>query len=100
MKSLPVKRLALLIGISIMLLNLFPGSAVRAATPEAVCPSGCAFSSIAAAIAAAAPNDPITILAGTYHETNINIGKNITLKGVGPTNVIVDAQNNGQIFSI
>lgn len=100
MKHLPVRRLTLLIGISIMILHLFPGSAVRAARPEDVCPSGCAFSSIAAAIAAAAPNAAITIDPGTYHETNINISKNITLKGVGSTLVIVDAQNNGQIFSI
>lgn len=47
-----------------------------------VCASGCAFTSVRAAINAAVPGDTIRICAGTY-VGNVVIGKNLTLIGAG-----------------
>ena len=47
-----------------------------------VCPSGCSYSSIQAAIDAASNGDTIQIAAGTYYEYEINpSGKAITISG-------------------
>ncbi|MFN8594170.1 MAG: pentapeptide repeat-containing protein [Thermomicrobiales bacterium] len=48
-----------------------------------VCASGCAFSSVRTAVAAAASGDTISICPGTYSGNIINIGTNLTLVGAG-----------------
>ncbi|HTJ86053.1 MAG TPA: hypothetical protein VL349_02245 [Terriglobales bacterium] len=50
---------------------------------------GCS-STIAAAVAAAAPNDTIEIAAGIYKE-DVNVGKAISLVGANRNNTIIDA---------
>lgn len=80
-------------------LNLLPVQTVYASSLT-VCPSGCTYTTVGAAVSAAIANDAITILAGTYHETNIDFSKNLTLKGVGSAQVIIDAQHNGRVFQI
>lgn len=47
-----------------------------------VCASGCAFSSVQAAVDAAAPGATVTLCPGTYTGT-VAIGKNLTLLGLG-----------------
>ena len=92
-------RMVLSVFILIGLLNLIPIQVARAATLK-VCPSGCTYATIKAAVAAAATGDTITIGAGTYHEHNIAITKNLTLTGDGSASVIIDAQSLGRIFVI
>lgn len=96
MKSL---RLLLFTALVLGLLHLTPIQTAHASTLT-VCPSGCTYATVGAAVSAAIANDTITILAGTYHETNIDFSKNLTLKGVGPNQVIMDAQNNGRVFQV
>jgi hypothetical protein len=50
--------------------------------PCDVCASGCPFTSVQAAIDAAAPGETISICAGTYTET-LTIDKDLTLRGAG-----------------
>jgi hypothetical protein len=60
---------------------------------KTVCPSGCAFTSINAAIAAASEGATITIAKGTYVE-NVVVNKPVTLKGSGKNTVIEPAVSN------
>jgi hypothetical protein len=57
---------------------------------KTVCSSGCAFTSIQAAINAAAPGATITIGPGNYYE-NIVVSKSVTLRGSGLETVIYPA---------
>jgi nitrous oxidase accessory protein NosD len=61
--------------------------------PKTVCSSGCPYTSIQAAINAAAPGATITIAAGSYSE-NVVVNKPVTLKGSGNTTVIYPAASN------
>lgn len=63
-----------------------------------VCASGCAFTSVQAAINDAAPGATLTLCAGTFTET-IVIAKNLTLigagDGAGAGNTILDGASSG-----
>lgn len=67
----------------------------KAATLD-VCPSGCSYSSIQTAILNAAPDDTITVAAGTYTE-KITIFKPLTLQG---TDAVIDGSGSGPVVSI
>jgi parallel beta-helix repeat protein len=54
-----------------------------------VCPSGCDFSTIQAAINAAQTGDTITVSSGAYAE-NLTITTSLTLQGADPTTTIID----------
>lgn len=60
-----------------------------------VCPSGCTYSTIKAAVTAAVANDTITVGAGTYNETNILINKPLVIQGAGRDQVIVTGASAG-----
>ena len=69
-----------------------------------VCASGCAFSSVQAAIDAANSGATITICAGTYSET-ITIDNDVTLAGAGDgadaaSNTILDGGQNGSVVTV
>ncbi|HEV7126421.1 MAG TPA: right-handed parallel beta-helix repeat-containing protein, partial [Ktedonobacterales bacterium] len=57
------------------------------ASPPTVCPLGCSFTSISAAVAAAATNAIVTVGAGTYGpstgDSQIILTQGITLQGIG-----------------
>ncbi|MEL6659982.1 MAG: right-handed parallel beta-helix repeat-containing protein [Bacteroidota bacterium] len=56
-----------------------------------VCSSGCDYTTIAAAITAAASGDIIDIQAGTYTEAALTIDKDLTVQGQGQSSTIVQA---------
>lgn len=60
------------------------------ATPPTVCSTGCAYTSINAAISAAAPKATITIGKGSFSE-NVVVNKEVTLEGKGNSTVIYPA---------
>lgn len=69
-----------------------------------VCASGCPFTTVQAAVAAASPGDTITICAGTYVGTTM-ITKNLTLHGAGdgddPTSdTILDGNDAGTVITV
>jgi hypothetical protein len=83
--------------IIVMLLALFAASllprvVVGQAVTYTVCPSGCDYSSIQAAVDAAAVGDTILIGAGTYQE-NVEVYKGLTLSGTGPELTVIDGNN-------
>lgn len=73
----------------LVLLIIGPGRAGTLGGTITVCPEGCDYSKIQAAIDAAQPGDTIEVQAGTYRE-NLVIQKPLALRGVGPDRVTID----------
>lgn len=59
---------------------------------------GDACETIAAAVGKSISGDTIEVAAGTYHEYDITIYKQLTINGAGAENTIVDAGANGRSF--
>jgi tetratricopeptide (TPR) repeat protein len=76
---MPQEEIKLKLVLAIAAIILIVGSA-QAAT-IAVCPSGCNYTSIRAAVYAAMPNDTIEVQSGTYNESVV-LTKNIMFNGV------------------
>lgn len=86
----------------VFLLALFaalplPRAVVGQGVTYTVCPSGCDYSSIQAAVDEAAAGDTILIGAGTYPE-NVEVYKGLTLRGAGPELTIIDGNNAGGVL--
>jgi parallel beta-helix repeat protein len=79
MKIKNKKAISTLIAVTIAFSILVAFSATASAADD-VCPTGCAYTSIQAAINAATPGDTITVGAGTYNE-NVLVNKQVTLLG-------------------
>jgi hypothetical protein len=90
-------RLLVALALILSFLSVAPESA-RAATLD-VCPSGCTYSSIQAAIDAASTGDTITIGAGTYEEI-LSIAKNLTLQGAGAAQTTIDGDEGARVVTI
>jgi hypothetical protein len=69
------------------LLCVQPSQQAHAATLT-VCPQGCAYSTIQAAVSAARAGDTIVVAPGTYTE-QLSIGKDLVLRGHGESSRIV-----------
>jgi hypothetical protein len=65
-----------------------------------VCASGCNYTTIAAAIAAASPGDTISIQDAVHSEANITVDRDLTIQGQGAANTAVDGGGGGTIFTI
>ena len=52
------------------------------------------------AINIASPGDTLNLASGTYNEHDITINKDLTIKGQGKSNTIIDAQGQGRIFYV
>jgi parallel beta-helix repeat protein len=66
-----------------------------------VCPSGCNYTSIQAAIDAAQLGDTIEVYSGTYYE-NVNVSKRLNLRGKdrGSGKPVVNAGGNGSAITL
>ena len=80
-----------------MLAALLVGAGSASAAAVTVCPSGCAFSQIAAAIAAANPGDTIKVAAGHY-DGGFTINKSVKLVGAGAGSTIIEG--GGPVITI
>jgi hypothetical protein len=99
-KMLPTPRL-LLIGL-VALAAATVGSESASAATVRVCPSGCAFTQIAPALAAANSGDTIAIAAGSY-DGGFTVDKSVKLAGAGAGKTIISGggpvMTIGQIFA-
>ena len=84
------------IAIGITILGLLLAGSANAATLT-VCPSGCAYSIIQAAVNASSSGDTIQVQSGTYYE-NVNVNKQLTLRGIG--NPMVNASGSGSAITL
>lgn len=95
MKSINPKRL-LVVGLLAVAAAAATSGQASAATLT-VCPSGCQFTQIAPAIAAASPGDTIQIAAGTY-DGGFTIDVSVKLSGAGPGKTII--KGGGPVITI
>jgi hypothetical protein len=88
---------------TLLVLVLFVGLAAPSrgyAAVRTVCASGCKYTTIAAAIAAAKAGDTINILDAVHTESNITVDRNLTIKGQGAAKTAVDGARNGTVFTV
>jgi parallel beta-helix repeat protein len=83
------------------ILILFLISALAGGATVTVCPSGCDYSSIKAAIFVASPGDVVLVQSGRYYE-HLKIDKKIELRGVdsGKGMPIFDATGSGSPITV
>jgi fibronectin-binding autotransporter adhesin len=79
---------ALLVASATGVLAVLGPATASAARHATVCPSGCTYTTIASALAAAHSGDRITVAPGTY-AGGFTISKDVTLKGAGAGQTIV-----------
>ncbi|HOO53621.1 MAG TPA: NosD domain-containing protein [Methanothrix sp.] len=84
-----------------MILVIYLASAMAQGATITVCPSGCDYSSIKAAIFVASPGDVVEIQSGRYYE-HLKIDKEIELRGVdsGKGIPILDATGSGSPVTV
>lgn len=81
------------VAVALLMVTSVGVAGTQAATVETltVCPSGCPYSSIQDAIDDAGEGDTILVKAGTYEEALHVDTPDLTIEGVGPSEVTVDA---------
>jgi hypothetical protein len=87
---------------ALTLIGFADGVSARAASTLNVCPSGCPFTQVAAAVAAAKDGDTIQVAPGTYHG-GFTINVSVRLAGAGAGKTIISGGGPvitiGQIFA-
>jgi hypothetical protein len=91
-------RSAIVFLLTSLAFSLTPPSPSYAATLT-VC-SGCVYTTIAAAIAAASPGDTISIQDTVHSEANITVDRDLTIQGQGAASTAVDGGFGGTVFLI
>ena len=92
-------RLRALLALTLVLAALGLAPTATYAATLAVCPSGCTYTGIQAAIDAAASGDTITIGAGSYTAL-LSIGKNLTLQGARADKTTINGGGGGSVITI
>jgi hypothetical protein len=87
-----IARSALIL--ALLCFSLVLSSSPARAANLTVCASGCNYTTISAAIAAAVAGDTITVSDAIHTEFMITISKNLTIQGLGMNATIVQASNN------
>jgi hypothetical protein len=94
------KKVGITLFVVVMMLHTVFWLANKAvAAPLDVCPSGCTYTTIQAAVNNAAPFDTVNVSAGTYPE-NVVINKSLTVQGADATSTIVDGTDSESVFVI
>ena len=65
-----------------------------------VCTSGCDYTTIVAAVAAATPGDTVSIQDAVHYESGIIVDRNLTIQGRGASDTAVDGSVGGTIFTV
>lgn len=90
--------------LTVVMLCLLTPLYLSAQLTHSVCPSGCDFTTIQAAVDAALPEDNITILATVHTEANITINKSLNICGGNPQTIVqaraMTGIGNSRIFNI
>lgn len=89
------RRLALPATAALITLPLLPGGIVAAT--RTVCPSGCAYTQLAPALAAARDGDTITVGAGTY-SGGLSVTKSVRILGAGIGKTVI--KGGGPVITI
>lgn len=93
-------RVLLALAIALAVLGFIAPSHAQAATLT-VCASGCNYTTIAAALAAASAGDTISIGSGTFSESGLSIAvNNLTITGAGKYSTIIDAGDSNRVFNV
>lgn len=80
------RRIAVLA--AVLLASAWFGATRASAATLTVCPSGCAYTQIAPAVAAASSGDTVSVAAGSYHG-GFTIDQSLTLSGAGAQKTII-----------
>ena len=83
---------------SALTLSLLLAGATHAATLD-VCASGCSYSTVTSAVAAASSGDVIELEPETFNEGGITIDKNLTIRSASGM-ATIDAGSHGWVFKI
>ncbi len=95
------KQEALIITVLFAIFALSVCVGCASAATYTVCPSGCDYTRIQAAINATDPGDTIEVHSGTYYE-HVNVNKQLILNGVdtGGDKPVVDASGNDSAITL
>ena len=91
MRAAPVLVAMATAGIALVFASASPAATLQ------VCPSGCQYSQIAAAVAASQSGDTVAVAAGTY-QGGFTIGVSLTLTGAGANQTII--KGGGPVVTI
>jgi predicted outer membrane repeat protein len=77
-----------------------PRPVAALAATYVVCPSGCDFDSVQAAVDATATGDTVEIASGVYPAQLTIRGKSLTLQGAGVDETILDGEQTGRVLVV